>query len=102
MITADPANNVTDNIFEKIGANLHHQPSHPIGIIKEAIYSFFHEKYPGVFTTFDDLYPVVSAEAVRSFCPSHCIAFYYLTRVQFIIRLHPFPNLFIIHFAEFR
>lgn len=64
VITNDPANNVTDNIYEKIGTNLHHIPSHPIGIIKEAIYGYFDRNYPDTFTKFDDLHPVVTATAV--------------------------------------
>lgn len=63
VITNDPANNIPDNIFEKIGVNLHQQPGHPIGIIKDAIYSYFHNRHPGVFSTFDDLVPIVSATA---------------------------------------
>ncbi|KAI8109614.1 hypothetical protein M9434_000896 [Picochlorum sp. BPE23] len=63
VITSDPANNVTDNIYEKIGTNLHHIPSHPIGIIKEAIYGYFDRNYPDTFTKFDDLHPVVTATA---------------------------------------
>lgn len=66
MITDHPFNNVTENIFAKIGANLHRRPDHPICIIKEAIYSFFDERHPGVFTKLDDLYPVVTAAAVGS------------------------------------
>ena len=65
MITDHPFNNVTENIFTKIGANLHRRPDHPICIIKEAIYSFFDERHPGVFRKLDDLHPVVSAYAVR-------------------------------------
>ena len=38
--------------------------THPICIIKEAIYSFFDERRPGVYAKLDDLYPVVSAKAV--------------------------------------
>lgn len=34
MITSHPYNNVTDSIFQKIGVNLHQQPSHPLGILK--------------------------------------------------------------------
>ena len=64
MLTSHPFNNVTENIFAKIGANLHRRPDHPICIIKEAIYAFFDERCPGVFTKFDDLHPVVSARAV--------------------------------------
>ena len=63
VITNDPANNVTDNIFEKIGVNLHQQPSHPIGIIMDAIYSYFNDQYPGQFTTYNDLPPIVAATA---------------------------------------
>ena len=71
VLTSHPFNNVTENIFAKIGANLHRRPDHPICIIKEAIYAFFDERCPGVFTKFDDLHPVVSARAVRLLCPSH-------------------------------
>lgn len=41
VITDHPFNNVTDAIFQKIGVNLHQQPTHPIGIIKGAIYDYF-------------------------------------------------------------
>ena len=64
MITDHPFNNVTENIFTKIGANLHRRPDHPICIIKEAIYKFFDERHPEVFRKLDDLHPVVSAYAV--------------------------------------
>ena len=64
VITDDPFNNVTENIFAKIGANLHRRPDHPICIIKEAIYSFFDERHPGVFSKLDDLHPVVTAASV--------------------------------------
>ena len=47
VITGDPANNVTDYIFEKIGTNLHHKADHPIGIIKQAIHDYFDETAPG-------------------------------------------------------
>lgn len=63
MITDDPHNNVTDGIFQKIGTNLHQQPHHPIGIIKSAIYQYFDTAHPGLFRTFDDLYPIVSTRA---------------------------------------
>lgn len=46
-------------------APLRRQPNHPIGIIKSAIYDYFEREHPGVFHTYDDLYPVVSAHAVR-------------------------------------
>ena len=63
VITSHPANNVTENIYEKIGSNLHHIPTHPLGIIKEAIYGYFDRNYPNTFTKFDDLHPVVKATA---------------------------------------
>ena len=40
------------------------QPNHPICIIKEAIIEYFEKNYPGRFTSFDDLYPIVSTKAV--------------------------------------
>jgi hypothetical protein len=39
VINSDPANNVTDYIYEKMGVNLHQQPGHPICTIKDAIYA---------------------------------------------------------------
>jgi phenylalanyl-tRNA synthetase alpha chain len=63
VITEHPANNITDNIFQKMGANLHRRPDHPLCIIKSAIYDFFDRRQPGVFSKFDDLYPVVSTKA---------------------------------------
>jgi len=64
VITGDANNNVTDHIFEKIGYNLHKRPDHPLGIIKSAIEDYFDETFgKDTFTSFDDLYPVVSAYA---------------------------------------
>lgn len=64
VITGDPANNVTDHIFEKIGYNLHRRPDHPLGIIKAVIEEYFDEKFgKDTFTQFDDMYPVVSTYA---------------------------------------
>lgn len=40
------------------------QPNHPICIIKEAIVDYLEHNYPGRFTSFDDLYPIVSTKAV--------------------------------------
>jgi len=56
-------NNVTDIIFQKIGVNLHQRPTHPLGIIKAAIEEFFEAERPGMFKSFDNLYPVVTAKA---------------------------------------
>lgn len=63
VITSDPNNNVTDYIYEKMGADLHKQADHPIGIIKQAIYDYFDARSPGKFAKFDDLYPVVTTYA---------------------------------------
>jgi phenylalanyl-tRNA synthetase alpha chain len=63
IITEDPNNNVTDYIYGKMGINLHHRPDHPIGIIKNAIYSYFEQTAPGLYKNFDDLHPVVSTKA---------------------------------------
>lgn len=63
VITGHPHNNVTENIFQKIGANLHQRPDHPLSIIKNAIYAYFDDKHPGKFVKFDDLHPVVSTRA---------------------------------------
>ena len=64
VITGHPANNVTDAIYSKLGVNLHQQAAHPIGIIKTAIYEFFDRQHPATFHKFDDLQPLVSAQAV--------------------------------------
>jgi phenylalanyl-tRNA synthetase alpha chain len=72
VITGHPANNVTDAVFDKIGANLHRRPDHPIAIIKDAIYSYFDDAAASAgaagagraaFSKFDDLHPVVAATA---------------------------------------
>jgi phenylalanyl-tRNA synthetase alpha chain len=63
VITTHPNNNVSDYIYEKMGINLHLKPSHPIGIIKQAIYDYFDAQAPGAFTKLDDLHPVVSCTA---------------------------------------
>mmetsp|Transcript_17683 Transcript_17683/g.49471 ORF Transcript_17683/g.49471 Transcript_17683/m.49471 type:complete len:330 (+) Transcript_17683:116-1105(+) len=63
VITDHPSNNISDIIFQKIGTNLHQRPDHPLGIIKSAIADYFEIERPGVFKTFDDMYPVVSAKA---------------------------------------
>ena len=62
VITENPSNNVTDTIFQKIGTNLHQRKEHPLGIIKEAIFSYFEASAPGQYKLFDDLYPIVSTK----------------------------------------
>ena len=64
VITDHPYNNVPENVFKKLGVNLHRRPDHPLGILKDAIYSYFDQHYPGTYQKFDDLYPVVSTKAV--------------------------------------
>ncbi|PNH06170.1 Phenylalanine--tRNA ligase, chloroplastic/mitochondrial [Tetrabaena socialis] len=63
VMNGSPENNVSDYIYEKMGMDLHRQPSHPIGIIKQAIYDFFEARNPGMFKTFDDRYPIVTTRA---------------------------------------
>jgi len=41
VLTQDPSNNVTEYIYDKMGANLHMRPDHPLGIVKAAIYGYF-------------------------------------------------------------
>ena len=65
MITDHPYNNVPESVFKKLGVNLHQRPDHPLGILKDAIYSYFDREFPNVYQKFDDLYPVVSTKAVR-------------------------------------
>lgn len=63
VLTNDPANNVSDYIYSKLGINLHQQRDHPLGIIKHAIYQYFESNYPGTFKCLDDLHPIVSTFA---------------------------------------
>ncbi|GBF98917.1 hypothetical protein Rsub_11709 [Raphidocelis subcapitata] len=63
VLTSDPANNVSEYIYSKMGTNLHLQPDHPICVIKQAIYDYFEATAPGLFKPFDGLHPVVSARA---------------------------------------
>ncbi|GLC48484.1 hypothetical protein PLESTB_000103000 [Pleodorina starrii] len=63
VITGSPDNNITDYIYDKMGMDLHRQPDHPIGIIKQAIYDYFEARNPGLFTKFDDRFPIVSTRA---------------------------------------
>ncbi|XP_051185325.1 phenylalanine--tRNA ligase, chloroplastic/mitochondrial [Lolium perenne] len=58
----DPTNNVPDTIFSKIGLQLHRRDDHPLGILKNTIYSYFDKSFPGKFVKFDDLCPLVSTK----------------------------------------
>jgi len=63
VITSDPFNNVSENIFEKLNKNHHQNPDHPLGIIKQVIFDYFDEQFnDGEYTKFDNLKPVVSTE----------------------------------------
>ena len=66
VLTSHAHNNVTENIFAKIGANLHLRKDHPICMVKDTIYSYFDKLSPGLYEKFDDLKPVVSTTAVRA------------------------------------
>eukprot|EP00850_Spirogloea_muscicola_P001547 SM000005S17344 [mRNA] locus=s5:1509270:1512551:- [translate_table: standard] len=59
----DPANNVSDTIFSKIGMQLHHREDHPLAILKNEIYRYFDEAFPGKYLKFDNLSPLVSVKA---------------------------------------
>lgn len=72
VLTNHPFNNVTDNVFQKMGMNLHQRPDHPLGILKDAIYAYFDQHFPGTYNKFDDLYPVVSTRAVSRLPYSLC------------------------------
>lgn len=65
-MTDHPFNNVPDSVFQKMGMNLHQRPDHPLCILKTAIYTYFDQQFPGVYRTFDSLYPVVSTTAVKT------------------------------------
>ena len=43
----DDFTNVTQGIYSKVGRRLHHQENHPIKMIKDSIFKFFQESYPG-------------------------------------------------------
>lgn len=63
VITGEPSNNVTENIYNKIGVNLHKRSAHPLNIIREAIYEYFDSSHARKFKKFDDLYPIVTTHA---------------------------------------
>ncbi|KAK6937191.1 LOW QUALITY PROTEIN: Ferrodoxin-fold anticodon-binding domain, partial [Dillenia turbinata] len=62
VVRDDPTNNVPDSIFSKLGMQLRRKDKHPIGILKNAIYSYFDNNYQNKFDKFDDLCPVVSVK----------------------------------------
>ncbi|XP_027348949.1 phenylalanine--tRNA ligase, chloroplastic/mitochondrial isoform X2 [Abrus precatorius] len=62
VVRDDPTNNVPDNIFSKLGVQLHRRDQHPLGILKNAIYEYFDTNYSNKFNKFDDLCPIVSVK----------------------------------------
>ncbi|KAI3892366.1 hypothetical protein MKW92_015285 [Papaver armeniacum] len=62
VVKDDPTNNVPDTIYTKLGLQLHKRDKHPLGILKNAIHSYFDSNYSGKFVKFDDLCPIVSAK----------------------------------------
>jgi len=61
VITGDPANNVPENIYEKMAEKLHTRADHPLCIIKEAIHGYFDTRFgAGVFSKLDNLPALVS------------------------------------------
>ncbi|KAI8000601.1 hypothetical protein LOK49_LG09G02797 [Camellia lanceoleosa] len=60
-----PTNNVPDSIFIKLGMRLHRRDQHPIGILKNAIYSYFDTTYSNKLDKFDYLCPIVSVKQVK-------------------------------------
>jgi len=64
VVRDDPTNNVPDNIFSKLGVQLHRRDQHPLGILKNAIYEYFDTNCSNKFEKFDDLCPIVSVKEV--------------------------------------
>ncbi|ESW11199.1 hypothetical protein PHAVU_008G010100 [Phaseolus vulgaris] len=62
VVRDDPTNNVPDNIFSKLGVQLHRRDQHPLGTLKNAIYEYFDTNYSNKFEKFDDLCPIVSVK----------------------------------------
>lgn len=78
----DPTNNVPDTVFSKIGLHLHRRDDHPLGILKNEIYKFFEEKFPGQYQKFDDLSPIVSTKSVSTYLLLVCIFMNCITKSQ--------------------
>ena len=77
MVREDPTNNVPDSIFTKLGMQLHRRPTHPLGILKNAIFDYFDTNYPNKFDKFDDLCPIVSAKEVTGYYLLSCLLISY-------------------------
>lgn len=65
VMLSDPKNNVPSTIYDRMNSGLFMRPNHPLGIIKNLIYSYFDGNTEGVkFEKFDELAPVVTIKAV--------------------------------------
>lgn len=63
----DTWTNVTPSILAKLGANLHTQKHHPLGLIRLQIQNFFYKNYVKrsgnpIFSVYDSISPVVTLE----------------------------------------
>ncbi|KAI3891819.1 hypothetical protein MKX03_008445 [Papaver bracteatum] len=59
VVKDDPTNNVPDSIYTKLGLQFHKRDKHPLGILKNAIHSYFDSNYIST----------VQMEGVRVFSP---------------------------------
>lgn len=98
VITGKPSNNITENIYNKIGVNLHKQSAHPLNIIREAIYEHFDKNQAREFKKFDNLYPIVTTHANFDsvLVPSDHVSrsyndTYYVSEDK-VLRCSPFPH----------
>jgi phenylalanyl-tRNA synthetase alpha subunit len=61
-LLSHPDCNITLDIAQRVGKNLHLQPKHPINIIKERIESYWKSRIRGI-EMFDNLHPLVSTQS---------------------------------------
>lgn len=61
-LLSHPDCNITHDIAQRVGKNLHLQPNHPINIIKERIESYWKSRIRGI-KMFDNLHPLVSTQS---------------------------------------
>jgi Phenylalanyl-tRNA synthetase alpha subunit len=54
--------NISPKILDLMSRNLLKKPNHPLTILKNKIYSHFHNQYPNTFVTKDDFSAKVSIE----------------------------------------
>ena len=63
----DSWTNVTPRVLSHVGRNLHRQPGHPLSLIKRRIVNYFDKSFrlrprTPLFTSIEDLHPVVTVE----------------------------------------